>query len=66
MWGKDGSGLLKACWLSRRRHEARAQRLDGNRAKAGAGADRQGKPWAYVAYETNGEGWVYREFIRCY
>ena len=30
------------------------------------GADRQGKPWAYVAYETNGEGWVYREFISCY
>ncbi len=28
------------------------------------GADRSGKPWAYVAYETNGEGWVYREFIR--
>jgi hypothetical protein len=31
-----------------------------------AGADRQGRPWAYVAYETNGEGWVYREFISCY
>lgn len=31
-----------------------------------AGADRKGKPWAYVAYETNGEGWVYREFISCY
>jgi hypothetical protein len=31
-----------------------------------AGADRNGKPWAYVAYETNGEGWVYREFISCY
>ncbi len=30
------------------------------------GADRRGKPWAYVAYETNGEGWVYREFISCY
>jgi hypothetical protein len=30
------------------------------------GADRQGKPWAYVAYEPNGEGWVYREFISCY
>jgi hypothetical protein len=30
------------------------------------GADREGKPWAYVAYETNGEGWVYREFISCY
>jgi hypothetical protein len=30
------------------------------------GADRQGKPWAYVGYETNGEGWVYREFISCY
>jgi hypothetical protein len=30
------------------------------------GADRHGKPWAYVAYETNGEGWVYREFISCY
>ena len=30
------------------------------------GADRQGKAWAYVAYETNGEGWVYREFISCY
>jgi len=30
------------------------------------GADRNGKPWAYVAYETNGEGWVYREFISCY
>jgi hypothetical protein len=30
------------------------------------GADPQGKPWAYVAYETNGEGWVYREFISCY
>ena len=30
------------------------------------GAGRQGKPWAYVAYETNGEGWVYREFISCY
>jgi hypothetical protein len=30
------------------------------------GADRQGKPWAYVAYETNGEGWVYGEFISCY
>ena len=28
-------------------------------------ADRNGKPWAYVAYETNGEGWVYREFISC-
>jgi hypothetical protein len=28
-------------------------------------ADRNGKPWAYVAYETNGEGWVYREFIKC-
>ena len=22
-------------------------------------ADRNGKQWAYVAYETNGEGWVY-------
>jgi hypothetical protein len=31
-----------------------------------ASADRNGKPWAYVAYETNGEGWVYREFISCY
>jgi hypothetical protein len=30
------------------------------------GADRQGRPWAYVAYETIGEGWVYREFISCY
>jgi hypothetical protein len=30
------------------------------------GSDPQGKPWAYVAYETNGEGWVYREFISCY
>ncbi len=30
------------------------------------GEDPQGKPWAYVAYETNGEGWVYREFISCY
>ena len=30
------------------------------------GADRHGRPWAYVAYETNGEGWVYREFISCY
>ena len=30
------------------------------------GADSNGKPWAYVAYETNGEGWVYREFISCY
>jgi hypothetical protein len=30
------------------------------------GADPHGKPWAYVAYETNGEGWVYREFISCY
>jgi hypothetical protein len=30
------------------------------------GADRKGKPWAYVAYGTNGEGWVYREFISCY
>ena len=30
------------------------------------GADAQGKPWAYVAYETNGEGWAYREFISCY
>jgi hypothetical protein len=30
------------------------------------GADAKGKPWAYVAYETNGEGWVYREFISCY
>ena len=30
------------------------------------GADPQGKHWAYVAYETNGEGWVYREFISCY
>jgi hypothetical protein len=30
------------------------------------GADPKGKPWAYVAYETNGEGWVYREFISCY
>ena len=29
------------------------------------GADPQGKPWAYVAFETNGEGWVYREFITC-
>lgn len=29
-------------------------------------ADPQGKPWAYVGYETNGEGWVYREFISCY
>jgi hypothetical protein len=27
------------------------------------GADRNRKPWAYVACETNGEGWVYREFI---
>ena len=30
------------------------------------GADPKGKPWAYVAYETNGEGWVHREFISCY
>jgi hypothetical protein len=30
------------------------------------GQDRNDKPWAYVAYETNGEGWVYREFISCY
>jgi Bacterial SH3 domain len=30
------------------------------------GADSKGKPWAYVEYETNGEGWVYREFISCY
>jgi hypothetical protein len=30
------------------------------------GTDGQGKPLAYVAYETNGEGWVYREFISCY
>ena len=30
------------------------------------GGDRRGKPWAYVAYEMNGEGWVYREFISCY
>jgi hypothetical protein len=30
------------------------------------GADPRGRPWAYVAYETNGEGWVYREFISCY
>jgi hypothetical protein len=30
------------------------------------GADREGKPWAYVAYETNGEGWIYRESISCY
>ena len=30
------------------------------------GADRRGKPWAYVTYETNGEGSVYREFINCY
>ena len=30
------------------------------------GADRHGRPWAYVAYETNGEGWVYREFISCH
>jgi hypothetical protein len=30
------------------------------------GEDPKGKPWAYVAYETNGEGWVYREFISCY
>jgi hypothetical protein len=29
-------------------------------------ADPKGKPWANVAYETNGEGWVYREFISCY
>jgi hypothetical protein len=29
-------------------------------------ADRNGKSWAYVAYETNGEGWVYWEFISCY
>jgi hypothetical protein len=28
------------------------------------GADPHGKPWAYVAYQTNGEGWVYREFIQ--
>jgi hypothetical protein len=27
-------------------------------------ADPHGKPWAYVAYQTNGEGWVYREFIQ--
>jgi hypothetical protein len=26
-------------------------------------AVRNGKPWAYIAYETNGEGWVYPEFI---
>ena len=25
------------------------------------GYDPKGKPWAYVAYGTNGEGWVYRE-----
>jgi hypothetical protein len=30
------------------------------------GADPHGKPWAYVAYQTNGEGWVYRECISCY
>ena len=30
------------------------------------GADPKGKPWAYVAYQTNGEGWVYREFISWY
>jgi hypothetical protein len=30
------------------------------------GADRNGKPWAHVAYETNGAGWVYRKFISCY
>jgi hypothetical protein len=30
------------------------------------GADPRGKPWAYVAYQTNGEGRVYREFISCY
>jgi hypothetical protein len=30
------------------------------------GADENGKPWAHVAYETNGEGWVCREFISCY
>jgi hypothetical protein len=29
------------------------------------GYDPKGKPWAYVAYEANGEGWVYREFITC-
>jgi hypothetical protein len=29
-------------------------------------ADRNGRPWAYVAYETKGEGWVYREFLSCY
>ena len=30
------------------------------------GSDPKGRPWAYVAYQTNGEGWVYREFISCY
>jgi hypothetical protein len=29
------------------------------------GADKSGKPGACVAYETNGEGWVHREFISC-
>ncbi len=30
------------------------------------GADRHGKPWAYVvAEEGEGKGWVYREFISC-
>ena len=29
------------------------------------GYDPKNKPWAYVAYGTNGEGWVYREFITC-
>jgi hypothetical protein len=29
-------------------------------------AHRNGKRWAYVAYETNGEGLPYREFICCY
>jgi len=31
-----------------------------------SGADDRGRPWSYVAYGTNGEGWVYREFISCW
>jgi hypothetical protein len=29
-------------------------------------AHRNGEPRAYVAYETNGEDWGYRELISCY
>ena len=58
------------------RHAAQRARFDGKVIGAlrngeivrvlQMGADPKGKPWAYVAYETNGEGWVHREFISCY